>query len=114
MARHLTPGERDLVAEWLAAGVSQADIARALGRDPSTIFRELKRNSCGCYHATDAQRRCDTRQREARRKRRNLESEEQVRMDPSSDRRGSPSNGQLQEFSRYGGCDPKGDDRCGR
>jgi len=72
MARHLTPGERDLLAEWLAAGSSQADIARALGRDPSTIFRELRRNSCGCYHATDAQRRCDARQREAHRKRRKL------------------------------------------
>ena len=72
MARHLTPRERDLLAEWLAAGCSRADIARALGRDPSTIFRELQRNSCGCYHATDAQRRCDVRQREAHRKRRKL------------------------------------------
>jgi IS30 family transposase len=73
MARHLTPGERDLLAEWLAAGHSLADIARALDRDPSTIFRELQRNGCcGGYHATAAQRRCDTRQREAHRKRRKL------------------------------------------
>jgi IS30 family transposase len=73
MARHLTSWERDLLAQWLALGISKADIARALGRDPSTIFCERQRNSCGSgYHAIEAQRKCDARQAEARRKRRKM------------------------------------------
>lgn len=77
MARHLTSGERDLIAEWLAAGHSQAEIARALNRDPSTIYHERKRNSCGSgYHATEAKRKCDERQREAHRNRRKLQCPE--------------------------------------
>jgi IS30 family transposase len=77
MANHLTSWERDLLAEWLAEGISKADIARALGRNRSTIYNELKRNSCGSgYHATEAQRRCDARQTESHRKRRKLLSPE--------------------------------------
>lgn len=73
MASHLTPGDRDLIAEWLAQGISKAEIARALGRNPSTIYRERQRNSCGSgYHATEAQRRCAARHAQARRKRRKL------------------------------------------
>jgi IS30 family transposase len=40
----LTDEERDTIARWLAAGWPQADIARELGRRPSTISREVKRN----------------------------------------------------------------------
>lgn len=41
----LTPRERDRISLWLAKGVTQAEVARRLGRHPSTISRELKRNS---------------------------------------------------------------------
>lgn len=77
MANHLTPGERDRIAEWLAEGLSKTKIAWALGRDPSTIRRECRRNSGGSgYHATEAQRKCDARQCEAHRKRRKMLSPE--------------------------------------
>jgi transposase, IS30 family len=42
--RYLGPDEREVLALRLAAGVSQADIARELGRDRSTISREVRRN----------------------------------------------------------------------
>jgi IS30 family transposase len=43
--RYLSFEEREEIAVGLAAGHSQARIARDLGRDPSTICREIKRNS---------------------------------------------------------------------
>jgi IS30 family transposase len=43
--RYLSFEEREEVAVGLAAGRSQAEIARDLGRDPSTICREIARNS---------------------------------------------------------------------
>jgi IS30 family transposase len=43
--RYLSFLEREEIALGLAAGRSQADIARRLGRCPSTISREIKRNS---------------------------------------------------------------------
>ena len=45
MATHLTPLERDTIAEWLQQKVAKAEIARRLGRSRRTIFAELKRNS---------------------------------------------------------------------
>lgn len=39
------PDERYYVKAWLKAGDSQAEIARWLGRSPSTVSRELKRNA---------------------------------------------------------------------
>ena len=45
MAAQLTALERERIAIWLQMGVPIAEIARRLGRHPSTIFRELKRNS---------------------------------------------------------------------
>jgi IS30 family transposase len=44
MASHLTLEEREVVAQSHAAGSSQRAIARKLGRSPSTISRELRRN----------------------------------------------------------------------
>jgi len=41
----LTPRERDRISLWLAQGMTQAEVARRLDRHPSTISRELKRNS---------------------------------------------------------------------
>ena len=43
--RYLSFEEREEITVGLAAGRSQADIARQLGRCPSTISREIKRNS---------------------------------------------------------------------
>jgi transposase, IS30 family len=43
--RYLSFEEREQIALDLAAGRSQAEVARALGRSPSTISRELARNS---------------------------------------------------------------------
>ena len=41
---HLTTDERERVLEFRAAGASVPQIARALGRAPSTLYRELARN----------------------------------------------------------------------
>jgi len=48
---HLTRSERDQIAELKAEGHGVCAVARVLKRDPSTISRELKRNSCdqGAY-----------------------------------------------------------------
>lgn len=43
----LTSGERHALSALRKQGFSQADIARALGRNPSTVSRELRRNSDG-------------------------------------------------------------------
>lgn len=65
MARHLTIEDRDRIAELKHQGSRQNAIARALQRSPSTICRELKRNSSdGKYLAGQAQQRADRRRRE--------------------------------------------------
>ena len=65
MARHLTIADRDRIAELKHQGSRQNAIARALKRSPSTICRELKRNSSdGKYRAGQAQQRADRRRRE--------------------------------------------------
>jgi len=43
--RQLTPGERYARSAFRKQGHTQAEIARALGRDRSTISREVRRNS---------------------------------------------------------------------
>ena len=42
--RHLSFEEREHVAVWRLEGVSQAEMARRLGRSSSTVNRELARN----------------------------------------------------------------------
>lgn len=42
---HLTPEERGQIEAYQREGVSQAEIARRLGRHRSTISREIKRGS---------------------------------------------------------------------
>ena len=51
--RHLTRDDRDEIAVLKAAGWSQRRIAEAVGKSPSTISRELRRNAldCGRYSA---------------------------------------------------------------
>ena len=57
MANHLTVEERDRIAQLRHKGAFQKDIAEALGRDPATVSRELRRNRTGDeYYAAQAQR----------------------------------------------------------
>ena len=74
MATHLTALEREQLSLWLHMKVSKAEIARRLGRHPSTIFRELKRNSVRRRYsarpsdgAIAVQQRSDQRRRQRRR-----------------------------------------------
>ena len=66
---HLTMTEREIIAQCRAQGLSQAAIARRLGRDPSTVSRELRRNAGadGGYWPSQAQTRAGRRRREAKR-----------------------------------------------
>lgn len=63
--RHLTFDERNVIHRMLILGKSQAQIARCLGRSPSTISRERKRNvSCiGRYFSGTAQCKANIRRR---------------------------------------------------
>jgi IS30 family transposase len=65
MANHLTMEERDRIAQLRHEGALQKDIAGALGRDPATISRELRRNRTGDeYYAGQAQLQAERRRRE--------------------------------------------------
>ena len=65
MANHLTVEERDRIAQLQYQGADQKEIARALGRCPSTISRELRRNRTdGKYYAAQAQREAERRRGE--------------------------------------------------
>jgi len=62
MATHLTSVERDRIAHLVARQQNPDEIAKALGRNPSTIYRELKRNaSYGEYLACQAQQKAQQR-----------------------------------------------------
>ena len=65
MFKHLTMEEREVISQMHFAGQSQAAIARSLGRDGSTIGRELKRNgqADGSYSACGAQQQAMARRR---------------------------------------------------
>ena len=43
--KHFTISERESILEFLALGLSKAEIARKLGRHRSSIGREIQRNS---------------------------------------------------------------------
>jgi IS30 family transposase len=65
MARHLTLEERDRIAQLQYQGADQKEIARAVGRCPSTISRELRRNGTDDkYYAAQAQREAERRRQE--------------------------------------------------
>jgi IS30 family transposase len=65
MANHLTPEERDRIAQLRYQQANRKEIAQALGRCPSTIGRELRRNRTGDeYYAAQAQRQAERRRRE--------------------------------------------------
>ena len=65
MANHLTLEERDRIAQLRHQRADQKEIAQAVGRCPSTISRELRRNRTdGEYYAAQAQREAERRRRE--------------------------------------------------
>lgn len=65
--RQLTQEERYQIGAMKGLGISQAEIARRLGRSASTVSRELGRNGgCKRYEAEAAQRKSDKRRRQAR------------------------------------------------
>ncbi len=66
--RHLTESERAVIFYLRMDGRSRAEIARKLGRHPSTISRELQRNRCaaGHYLPDIAQIKADVRHRARR------------------------------------------------
>lgn len=65
MPSQLTILERDRLAELRHQGSDQKEIAAALGRSPSTISRELRRNRVGDqYYAGQAQQESQRRRRE--------------------------------------------------
>lgn len=74
---HLTRDERAQISLLKQQGYSKRAIARALGRSPATICRELQRNICqdGRYRIDKAERRARIRQRLSRRNRRLTEDQ---------------------------------------
>ena len=65
---HLTLSEREDIMLMRREGKGVSDIARAIGRDKSTVSRELRRNSCErFYRASTAQRRYGERRLACRR-----------------------------------------------
>jgi transposase, IS30 family len=65
MAHHLTLEERDRIAQLRHQGADQKEIAKAVGRCPATISRELRRNHTdGDYYAAQAQREAQRRRQE--------------------------------------------------
>ena len=68
MASHFTFCERDILYRLLKAKKPKAEIARLMGRDRSTIYREIERNTGGRgYRPKQAQRKADERRLRCRR-----------------------------------------------
>jgi IS30 family transposase len=69
--RFVSQDERIEIADLHRAGVSMREIARRLGRAPSTISRELRRNASGAkgYRPFEAHRRATTRRARHHRRR---------------------------------------------
>jgi transposase, IS30 family len=71
MKKHnkITASERDQIAWWLASGVTIREMARRLGRSPSSISEELKRNRVdGVYGSIKAHRAAEARKRHSHQK----------------------------------------------
>jgi len=63
---HVTRAERDRIAQLHQQGRSQAAIALAIGRHPSTISRELRRNATGGEYLPAQAQECAERRRRER------------------------------------------------
>lgn len=62
----ITDAERNEISVLVRAGISQKEIARVLGKHPSAISRELKRNRSGRnYHAGEAKKKLKQRRKRA-------------------------------------------------
>ena len=61
--KRLSGKDREEISRRLACGKIQADIARVLGRSPSTVSREIRAGSCNryTYRADKAMRRANRR-----------------------------------------------------
>lgn len=70
--RQITSGERYMLAALRTQGCNASQIARVLGRHPSSISREIRRNGCndGAYRPSKADRRTRGRRSRSRRNRR--------------------------------------------
>ena len=70
--RQITSGERYMLAALRTQGCNASEIARVLGRHPSSISREIRRNGCndGAYRPSKADRRTRGRRSRSRRNRR--------------------------------------------
>jgi transposase, IS30 family len=71
MKKHhkITAPERDQIAWWLACGVTLREMARRLGRSPSSISEELKRNKVdGVYGSIKAHQAAEARKRHSHQK----------------------------------------------
>lgn len=68
--KHLTIGEREDIMCMRREGRRVGEMAREIGRDESTVSRELRRNSCErFYRASTARRRYEARRERCRRPR---------------------------------------------
>jgi transposase, IS30 family len=71
MKKHnkMTAPERDQIAWWLAGGIPIREMARRLGRSPSSISEELKRNQAdGVYGSIKAHQAAEARKRHSQQK----------------------------------------------
>lgn len=77
MPQHLTAEEREILSQMLSQNCSRNEISQKLGRDRSTIYRELLRNGRprSDYSAVAAQRLCEKRRRQPRRPRKMADRE---------------------------------------
>src|SRR5512134_1545783 len=67
--RKLTSHERDKIAYWYAVGERIREIARRLGRSPSSISDEIRRNKIGGrYHSIRAQQASEARKHNCHKK----------------------------------------------
>jgi IS30 family transposase len=65
----LTSRERDHIAYWRAIGLTIREIARRLGRSPSSISGEIKRNKIdGIYHSIHAHKASEIRKKNCHKK----------------------------------------------
>lgn len=79
MAHQLSIEDRERISQLRFAGMSQAQIAKQWKRSPSTVSRELKRNSVmGTYSAVTADRLARLR-RQTRTIQRKMENKERLR-----------------------------------
>jgi IS30 family transposase len=71
MKKHhkITAPERDQIAWWLACGITIREMARRLGRSPSSVSQELKRNQVnGVYGSIKAHQAAGARKRHSHQK----------------------------------------------